>query len=143
MPSFHFSATINKTYRAALEKLFYFNPGQSRYFDRIVETVETFGQPKIAEMNGMLTLDVESLPDSSTVFVCHGNHLVGVVIYFKETETMLNVLHFAVDSTFSLKGSQGSLMLMPVMMEEMIRIAQRESNITHIKISYTQRLVKV
>lgn len=143
MPSFHFSATINETYYDALEKLFYFNPGQSRYYNRIVETVETFGQPRIVRINGMLTMKVEGLPENACVFVCHGNRLVGVTIYFKEKKTILNILHFAIDTTYVLQNSKDSSMLIGIIIEEIKRIAQKDPDIAHIKIPYTQRLLKI
>lgn len=140
MPLFQFSSTINETYYNVLEKLFYFNSGQFRYYDRIVEVVEAFGQPKIECRDGMLTMTVESLPECLNLFASHSNSVVGVMIYFKESETIMNILHIAVDTAFSAKGEQS---VISAMMEEMQRIAHQDTGITHLKISYTRRLFKI
>ena len=142
MSSFHFSDAINETYYEALEKLFFFNPGQSRYYQRIVETVETYGQPKIVKTNGMLTLQIEGRP-SESLFISESNRLAGMLLYIQETDSLLNVLHFAVAPSFAFGQVSGSVLVVELMMEEIKKRARENPRIAHIKLSYTQQLIKI
>ncbi|MBN2104168.1 hypothetical protein JW835_09030 [bacterium] len=108
-----------------------------------METVETFGQPKIVRKNGMLVMQIENLPGSSCIFLCYGPKLVGVMIYFLESKRDLRLLHVAVDEEFTIKKNLTLSPPMGLMIDKLIEIASGFANVKTIKIDYLNRSIKI
>jgi hypothetical protein len=104
----HYTSELGPGYRADLESLLFFNPGQSRVHDAIVAMIGAHGIPSLSAEGGRLRIGLKGGRESQTLFALAGEnpaaHLAGVMIYTRMDATTLLILHLAVAREFSAEG---------------------------------------
>lgn len=136
---FKFTTSLSATYQNDLERLFFFNPEQHRYFDQIVKMVEAFGQPQVDTQNQEVKIKIDRHPELTNLFALHGTRLVGVALYDQFVSGTLSVLHIALDSDYTSHGNQQKMHLMDAYLQEFMRIAKSYHTIEKISIGYSKQ----
>jgi hypothetical protein len=142
MDDLYFTEMMDSSYFDALEKLFFFNPRQSRYSVRIMEAIDRYGPPQIVRKDGNITLSIQGQPECSCVSAFHGPKLVGVMMYIPNSGSSVNILHIAIDEDCAQGGDLDMLNLVP----EMLRAVKKENGpdqLYEYYITYTGRSVKL
>jgi hypothetical protein len=131
-----FTSLLNHKYIEALERLMFFNPGQSAMHDAIVDSVERFGLPSIVIVDGRLRINVEKLNDVQSLFALEDDRLVGSLVYFRFSIETLTIIHIAVDEDYSSDGKFSHHMLTMRMLDLLRSNARRISGVDSIRIMY-------
>lgn len=107
-PSVRVSSVLSDSYRAALEELLFFNPGQRRLTAGIEESIARHGAPDVVAESGELQIRVGALGRVQALFALESaedrERLVGVVIYCRLSLEELVILHVAVNERFASTG---------------------------------------
>ncbi len=84
MDNLFFTSVLDRTYREALERLFYFNENQRKAHDAVSLAMERYGTPRIALINDRLGVTLESGVEAQSLFVMENaeptSELVGMVV---------------------------------------------------------------
>ena len=95
----HHTTELGPGYRADLEPMIFFNPGQSCVYDAIIKMISAHRIPSLSAEGGR---------ESQTLFALAGKnpaaHLSGVMIYTRMDATTLLIIHLAVGREFSAEG---------------------------------------
>ena len=93
-----FSSTIPPCYRAALERLFFFNSEQHLFLNEIKVALKIFGPPRISESSHALTVVLEKYLDAQNLFCVDvdSEELLAAAIYFRSEFSELEIFHIAV-----------------------------------------------
>ena len=138
--SFHFTSTADTSYHNQLESLFYFHPDQSRYYEKIVNNVDRYGQPYIHHENERISIRLDTELKTDCLFAFYGPRLAAVLVYLLE-ETRLEIIHIAVAEDFLMQEDSSSGGLTEVMIQELIN--QCGSQITGVQLPYKKRILPV
>lgn len=135
---FQFSNTISEKYRDDLEQLFFFNPQQERYYDQIVDMVETFGHPKIEAKKGEMRLIIARHPDVMNLFALHEGELAGVVLYALFSPETLSVLHIAIHPEYTVRGRYHYMHAMDAFLDALRHFARERHIVSKMTIGYAK-----
>ena len=87
-------------YRAALERLVFFNPRQHQARDAIVDALDSYGALAIADGRDGLGVTVSMRPDAQCLFVMVQRRsrldLAGGLVYLRTSREELKILHIAI-----------------------------------------------
>ena len=112
---FQISSVLPAEYLEDLEALLFFNMQQALARTEIMESLDTYGAPRISVDGDLLRVTVGTLPDVQVLFALadtgEGYELAGVVLYFRTDIENILVLHIAVTEQFSSVGSNAAAML--------------------------------
>ena len=139
-----FSSKAPPQSRAALEKLFYFNPRQHRVRAGIINSLEHFGHPRLEESTGGISICVgEHTPQTLFAFDRDkpGGDPVGVVVFMRTSPTDVAIMHLAVHPNYTLKKSRSGAGLGTVLIEKVREIAARVVGVQRIIFFYRQEVV--
>lgn len=137
-----FTSVLKAHYQDSLEKLMFFNPGQHKALQSIIDSIEHFGSPYVEVENGNLRVKVDKLSDVQFIFALSGNNLVGVIIYVRTSQTYVDVLHIAVDEQYSAEGNQMGLMLVFRLLNVVRTNASRVKGVTTVRVLDNHQQVK-
>jgi hypothetical protein len=98
---FIFLSKVNASYREEVLKIFYYNPSQSRFCDKIVDLVKLYGEPKLVKSDGKLTIRLNCERESYTIFMCRGPLIAAIAVYVLEKDGVL-VVHLASNPSLGL-----------------------------------------
>ncbi len=88
------------SYTDAVNKIFFFNPLQSRYREGIIKAIEKFGKPELFETESSLSIKLHNKDlVQQTIFVTSHKKmgdLVAILIHVRQGD-VLSVVHFAID----------------------------------------------
>lgn len=139
-----FSSKAKKSARPALEELLFFNPGQYRVREGIVNSLERFGHPRLEETKNGLSVCVGN-QEAQTLFACDQDYRdhapVGVVVFLRTAPEEIAILHVAVHDDYTLQGKHGGLGLGTVLVEKVKEIATRIVGVRKIVFFYRQEVV--
>ena len=141
MQSLHYAHHVPPEYCEALEAMFYFNPNQARHYRRIAKVIETYGPPKIVKKNGRVSLGIEGMPDCQSLFAFYGPKLAGAMIYDQPSENKVNLLHLALEPSFTTDGPYGSVQLMNLMIDYLRALFQNNERTVEIYFAYIGQLL--
>lgn len=102
-----FSSRLPVARRSALEALLFFNDRQSRFRNRIVDSIESYGLPEIVDSDGTLRIRLSGRHDAQSLFALAGegaSDVVGAIIYVRDRADRFVVVHIAVDDSHSSGG---------------------------------------
>ena len=140
MKNYFFSSKIKAEYEEELKYLLYFNPQQNKVVSGIEASIEKYGIPRIIKTDIFLNIAVGNLKDVQSIFAFDtarkGLPLIGIMIYYRESENILTLLHIAVKEEYSLNSSSCKYSLTIEMIEELKNIARKLKKINTIIIYY-------
>jgi hypothetical protein len=129
-----YTSTLNPEYGEELERLMFFNPGQQKALESIIDSLETFGSPSVYVDSGKLRVKVEKLNEVQTLFALDEDTLIGVLVYSRIVLDRLTVIHIAVHHEYSSHGKYANNMLVLRMLELLRNNARRIKGVRAIRI---------
>lgn len=142
---FAFVSSMGVDYRAEVEQLLFFNPRQSAVRARIVEVISLYGRPVLHEHGAMLRVSVGKLEHVQTLYVLDESKpeapvLCGAMMFFRVPADALFVLHLAVRPAYAWAGRYGRALLVPRMVQELMRIARHIKGVKRLVLAYGKSL---
>jgi hypothetical protein len=139
-----FSSRVPKQCRSALEELLFFNPRQHRVREGILNSLESFGHPRLEETPEGLAIRVGD-HEAQTLFAYDrerpGADPVGVVVFLRTSPEEIAIAHVAVHSDYALQGKRAGLGLGVTLVEKVKEIAARIVGVRRIVFFYRQEVV--
>jgi len=139
-----FASKVQRRHRQAVENLFFMNPRQYRVREGIINTLNKFGQPWLEEIAGEIYLRVGK-NEVQTLFAFDGNFNehkpVGVVVYLRNTDMEIAILHLAVDPDYGFNGEQKVVGLGILLVDKVKAIAARIVGIKRVILCYRREIV--
>ena len=129
----HFSSSIRADYRDSLERVFYFNKNQSRYYQAIMRLIDQYGEPRIVQEDANITMCVGDQIESRCLFASVGPKIIGVIIYGFDPPEQYRVLHLAVDEDYTMKGPNQEQNLVEMLIEEVKKRIRTENIIQSLE----------
>ena len=132
-----FKSYVSAHYRADLEELVYFNSGQTRVLESLIEAVERFGTPEIETSGQKLSVVLRKLPEAQTLFaVAETGRPLGLVTYMRPDHEHLMILHVSVGAEFARGGVFCRNQLLLRMLREIRRCGRRMKGVKRVKLYY-------
>jgi hypothetical protein len=140
MPPIEFSTVLPEAFREDLEYLLYFNPLQSRATSGICRSVDRYGQPRVAVVDGVLTVALTKVGRVQTLFAVMEDaetcELAGVALFVRESDRLV-ILHLAVGESFAGNREYGPLALRLAL--AIRRIGKRLTGVTRVVPPYARQ----
>jgi len=132
-----FKSYVSAHFRADLEELVYFNAGQTRVLESLIEAVERFGTPEIQASGQKLSVVLRKLPEAQTLFaVAETGRPLGLVTYMRPDHEHLMILHISVSHEFARGGMFCRNQLLLRMLREIKRCGRRLKGIKKVQLYY-------
>jgi predicted GNAT family acetyltransferase len=135
------SSALPSEYRGVLEALLYFNPLQSQARERILASLERFGNPLITEEAGRLHIGTDRIPRVQAMYALGGEgteaELVGAILYMRDQADSIAILHVAVQAEYSASGSRGEGMVAMRMINAVRDAASRIKGVCSVRLFYS------
>lgn len=140
MGRFIFTSQLGEQFRDDLESLLYFNPRQGHVREGIESAIERYGKPEISFRGSSLRMTIGEIQDSQCLFVLDGaldgRSLAGLIIFFRQDEENLVVLHLAVKDSYSANGEHAAEQLAVQMLAQVREVARRIRGIRRLILLY-------
>jgi len=132
-----FKSFVSMRFRSELEELVYFNSGQSRVLESLIEAVERFGAPEIAASGQQLRVVLHKLPEAQTLFaVAETGRPLGLVTYMRADHEHLMILHVSIGAEFASGGALCRNQLLLRMLREIKRCSLRLKGVKRVELYY-------
>jgi hypothetical protein len=139
-----YSSRVPSQCRSALEDLLFFNPGQYRVRDGILNSLEQFGHPRLEETAGGFSVRVGN-HEAQTLFAYDRDRRekdpVGVVVFLRTSPADIAIMHVAVHPDYALQGAEAGVGLGVALVEKVKEIAARIVGVTRIVFFYRQEVI--
>jgi hypothetical protein len=126
--------------RGQVESLLYFNGGQYRLREAIAATIDRYGIPELVETRDGLTVRVTGAPVAETLWAVHEEgamtRTVGVLVYAREADDAITVLHVGVADDYAQGGAYASEHVLSRLMQQARRIARDTEGVRHFGVAY-------
>jgi hypothetical protein len=129
---------VAELHRGSLEMLVYFNAGQDRVADEIVDAVERFGPPEIIADGERLRLSVGGLPEAQCLFALEATtgRPLGVAVYARPDFQHMIVVHLGIASEFASGGIRAHEQLLLKMLRELRSCSRRIKGVESFELFY-------
>jgi hypothetical protein len=136
--SIAFTSHISELYRGALEMLVYFNAGQSRVADGIVDAVERFGPLEIVAEKDRLRVRVTGLAEAQSLFAVEAStgRPLGVAVYARPDLQHMIVVHLGIAAEFASGGPRANEQLLLRLLRELRRSSRRIKGVESFELLY-------
>ncbi len=133
-----FASHVSELHRGSLEMLVYFNSGQSRVADGIVDAVERFGPLEIAANGDRLRVRVAGLPDAQSLFAVEAatGRPLGIAVYARPDFQHMIVVHLGIAAEFARGGVRAQEQLLLRMLRELRRSSRRIKGVQSFELFY-------
>jgi len=132
-----FKSFVSMRFRSELEELVYFNSGQSRVLESLIEAVERFGAPEIEASGQQLRVVLHKLPEAQTLFaVAETGRPLGLVTYMRADHEHLMILHVSISAEFASGGALCRNQLLLRMLREIKRCSLRLKGVKRVELYY-------
>ncbi|MBC7983630.1 MAG: hypothetical protein H7Y02_07235 [Candidatus Obscuribacterales bacterium] len=133
-----FTSHVAANQRGSLEALMYFNAGQSRVQDGIVDAVERFGPLEIVTDGERLRVMVTGLQEAQALFAveAQSGRPVGIAVYARPDFQHITVVHLGVASEFASGGKRAHETLLLRLLRELRRSSRRIKGVEHFELFY-------
>lgn len=133
-----FASHVATAHRPALEMLVYFNAGQNRVADGIVDAVERFGPPEIVCDGDRLRVIVTGLQEAQSLFAIDAltGKPLGVAVYARPDFQHMIVVHLGIAAEFASGGSRANEQLLLKLLRELRRSSRRIKGVRHFELFY-------
>lgn len=141
-----FTSTLPASYLEDLRNLLFLNEIQYRIREDIVNAVEKFGTPSIAQKNGLLGITLESDFEPQAMFVLNNKvnaSLIGAFIYVRDSPENITLIYIAIDVEYSSHGKYADKMLPVMMFEKMRKIASVIKGVNTFTVFLNRRTYKL
>ena len=132
-------SSVSPDYRAALERLVFFNPRQHEARDAIVDALDTYGALAIASGPEGLGVTVSMRPDAQCLFVMVPRRgrldLAGGLVYLRTSREELKILHIAIAGRYCARA-RVSLDLVKHLLRTVRATAHRLRGIERVTVLY-------
>ncbi|HWB80915.1 MAG TPA: hypothetical protein VG755_38395 [Nannocystaceae bacterium] len=133
-----FTSTLGPEQKPELERLLFFNGNQSRVVDGVHFVAQTYGIPRITDVEGRLRIVLGGKLELQSLYVFDADELIGVLAYTREDDSFV-VLYVAVDEAYESRGSNAGRMLLVKMLRELETIARRVRGIAQLRVFLGRR----
>ncbi|HJX52731.1 MAG TPA: hypothetical protein VJ801_08200 [Polyangia bacterium] len=110
MRNIRISSILPVSYRDELERIVFFNPEQSRVATPLVAAVGRYGVPTISEETDCLRFHLRGFREIQSLFALDESEapavLVGAVMFVREQEDRMLLLHLAVHERYTARGDR-------------------------------------
>ena len=138
-----FSSEILASSKDALERLFYFNPRQDSVRAGIVNSLEKFGHPRLATVEGGLKILVGE-HEAQTLFAFDtdrdATEPVGVAVFLRVSEEEMALIHLAVHPDYALKRDGTTFGLGVELVEAVRGICARVAGMKRLVLFYRREV---
>jgi hypothetical protein len=125
--------------RGALEHLLFFNVNQHRVRLGIQQSIATYGEPEIFELDGWLRIRVGDVEGVQTLFaVSEVGHPLGVAVFVRPAHERFVVLHLGVEPRLRSSVDVNTPVLLKLM-HEIRSTARRTHGVDRIELVYKER----
>jgi hypothetical protein len=125
--------------RGALEHLLFFNVNQHRVRLGIQQSIATYGEPEIFELDGWLRIRVGDVEGVQTLFaVSEVGHPLGVAVFVRPAHERFVVLHLGVEPRLRSSADVNTPVLLKLM-HEIRSTARRTHGVDRIELVYKER----
>lgn len=132
-----FKSNVSSQFRKNVEELLYFNSGQTRVLESLIEAVERFGTPEIEDNGQQLKVVLRKLPDAQTLFaVAETGRPLGLMTYLRSDHENLLILHVSISAEFASGGALCRNQLLLRMLREIRRCSRRLKGIKKVELYY-------
>lgn len=133
-----FASHVAALHRGSLELLVYFNSGQNRVADSIIDAVERFGPPEIVADGDRLRVRVAGLPEVQSLFALDAatGRPLGVAVYARPQFEHMIVVHLGIAAEFASGGMRSSEQLLLKMLRELRRCSRRIKGVQRFELFY-------
>lgn len=132
-----FKSLVSSRFRKNVEELLYFNSGQTRVLESLIEAVERFGAPEIEDNGQQLKVVLRKLPDAQTLFaVAETGRPLGLMTYLRSDHENLLILHVSISAEFASGGALCRNQLLLRMLREIRRCSRRLKGIKKVELYY-------
>ncbi|HVY23648.1 MAG TPA: hypothetical protein VG962_09885 [Steroidobacteraceae bacterium] len=132
-----FKSLVSSRFRKNVEELLYFNSGQTRVLESLIEAVERFGAPEIVDNGQQLKVVLRKLPDAQTLFaVAETGRPLGLMTYLRSDHENLLILHVSISAEFASGGALCRNQLLLRMLREIRRCSRRLKGIKKVELYY-------
>jgi hypothetical protein len=133
-----FTSHVAELHRGSLEMLVYFNAGQSRVADGIVDAVERFGPLEIVTEVDRLRIRVNGLPEAQSLFVVEAatGRPLGVAVYARPDFQHMIVVHLGIAAEFASGGKRAHEQLLLRLLRELRRNSRRIKGVQSFELLY-------
>jgi hypothetical protein len=133
-----FTSHVAELHRGSLELLVYFNAGQSRVADGIVDAVERFGPLEIAADGDRLRIHVTGLPEAQSLFAVEAatGRPVGVAVYARPDFQHMIVVHLGIAAEFASGGIRAHEQLLLRLLRELRSCSRRIKGVQSFELFY-------
>ena len=133
---FNYTSILKPEYRQELEQLLFFNSAQHAAHSAIVDSIEMFGEPFIANDGERLRVNVKKLDEVQTLFAFYGDDLAGILVYSRVSHERIVVIHIAVHEDYSSSGQFAHKRLVLLMCQQLRKCARSIKGIKFIRMMY-------
>lgn len=140
--AFVVSSRLPVRQRGALERLLFFNGQQSQFRHRIVESIESFGNPEIVTKEGSLRIRLSGRHDAQALFAVSSLRdmtPIGAVIYVRDRLDRFVIAHIAVAEEHSARGRFADGHLFFHLLEAVRSAAAVTRGVRHVDFYYAGR----
>jgi len=136
-----FASHVGIAHRSSLELLVYFNSGQNRVADSIMDAIEQFGPPEIVVDGDRLRLRVTGLPEAQSLFALDGQsgRPLGVAVYSRPQLEHMIVVHLGIAAEFASGGIRASEQLLLKLLRELRRCSRRIKGVQRFELFYLSK----
>lgn len=136
--SIAFTSHVPELHRGTLEMLVYFNAGQSRVADGIVDAVERFGPLEIVSENERLRVRVNGLAEAQSLFAVEAStgRPLGVAVYARPDFQHMIVVHLGIAAEFASGGKRAHEQLLLRLLRELRRSSRRIKGVESFELLY-------
>jgi hypothetical protein len=133
-----FSSSVAPIHRGSLEMLVYFNAGQSRVADGIIDAVERFGPPEIVTDGDRLRVRVQALMEAQSLFAVEAatGRPLGVAVYARSDMEHMLVVHLGIASEFASGGKRAHEQLLLRLLRELRRSSRQIKGVQRCELLY-------
>ena len=143
---FELTSTLQPTMRNQLENILFFNSLQNNYIESISHSISLFGEPKVLISGESLRVEIDGIPNVQTIFALTSDKktLAGIIIYLRTDQDNIAILHVGVIGEYSSLGIYAKGMLVPKLIQNIIRIARTIKGVTVVTLMYGRnKLTKI
>jgi hypothetical protein len=138
--SIEFTSHVDRSHRAALEALMFFNSCQERVADCIAHAVDEFGYPEIVADGDCLRIRIGDVVEAQSLFAVESatGRPVGVAVYARPDLEHITVMHLGIAAPYASGGPRAREQLLLRLLREVRRSALRLKGVQRLELYYVR-----
>jgi len=140
MRTIYFTSVLKKDYRNEIEQLLFLNPNQEKALPAILQSIETYGHPKLIEKDGVLRITIGKTEDAQDLYAIEEHlvfpRLVGCAVYVRDRVDNLSIVHLAVIPDYQMSESREAVPLVARLVAQVLTVAKQIKGINTVTLAY-------